>query len=58
MWESHVMLVEIARGRSLPITAAMPVGTFFVVWVSALFVLRWREQRKLQREIDQLTPLQ
>ena len=51
---SIVVLVEIARGRSLPTTAVMPFGTLFLVWVIAFFVLRWREQRKLREELYQL----
>ena len=49
-----VMLVEIARGRSLRITAVMPFATLVVIWIIAFFVFRSRDQRKLRSEIDEL----
>jgi hypothetical protein len=49
-----VMLVEIARGQSLRISAVMPFVTLVVIWVIAFFVLRSRDQRKLRSEIDEL----
>jgi len=49
-----VMLVEIARGRSLRISAVMPFVTLVVIWIIAFFVFRSRDQRKLRSEIDEL----
>lgn len=49
-----VVLVEMARGRSLPMTAVLPFTTLFVIWTIMFFVLRSRDQKKLLREIDQL----
>jgi hypothetical protein len=49
-----VVLVGIARGRSLPVTTVLPFSTLCVVWIVAFFLRRSREQRKLLREIDQL----
>jgi mannitol-specific phosphotransferase system IIBC component len=49
-----VVLVGIARGKSLSMIAVLPFGTLFVSWIVAFFVLRSRDQRKLLREIGQL----
>jgi len=53
-----VVLIGIARGQSLPTSSVMPFGTLFVVWVIAFFVVRARDQRKLLREIDELSNIE
>ena len=53
-----VMLVEIARGRSLRISAVAPFATLVVIWIIAFFVLRSRDQRKLRLEIDELSHIE
>lgn len=50
-----VVLVEMAKGQSLPIRAVMPFAMLFGIWIVAFFVLRSREQRKLRLEIDALS---
>jgi len=37
---------------------AMPFMTLVVIWIGAYFVMRMREQRELQREIDQLNDIE
>jgi len=37
---------------------AMPFLTLTVVWMAAYLVIRMREQRKLQREIDELNEIE
>jgi hypothetical protein len=49
-----VVLIEMARGWSKPISAIMPFATLFVIWIILFFVLRSRNRKKLQREIEQL----
>ena len=39
-------------------TNAMPFMTLVVIWIGAYFVMRMREQRELQREIDQLNDIE
>ena len=36
----------------------MPFMTLVVVWIAAYFVIRMREQRELQREIDELNDIE
>jgi preprotein translocase subunit YajC len=36
----------------------MPFLTLIVVWLGAVFVIRMRQQRELQREIDQLNDIE
>jgi len=50
-------IVALAKigGRDLPIFPnALPFLTLVLIWIAAYFVIRMREQRKLQREIDAL----
>jgi Na+/melibiose symporter-like transporter len=49
-----VVLIEMARGWSKPISAIIPFTTLFVIWIILFFVLRSRNRRKIQREIEQL----
>jgi Na+/melibiose symporter-like transporter len=49
-----VVLIEMARGWSKPISAIMPFTTLFVIWIILFFMLRSRNRRKIQREIEQL----
>ena len=44
----------IAKNRGVPLQRMMPFCVLVVVWIIALFVLRLRSQRELQREIDEL----
>jgi hypothetical protein len=37
---------------------SMPFMTLVVIWIAAYFVIRMREQRELQREIDQLNDIE
>jgi hypothetical protein len=37
---------------------AMPFMTLVVIWIAAYFVIRMREQRELQREIDELNDIE
>ena len=37
---------------------AMPFLTLVVVWIASYFVIRMREQRELQREIDELNEIE
>jgi hypothetical protein len=49
-----LVLIEMARGWSKPVSAIMPFTTLFVIWIILFFVLRSRNRRRLQREIEQL----
>ena len=49
-------LATLAAGRIFP--NAMPFLTLVVVWIAAYFVIRVREQRELQREIDELNRIE
>ena len=37
---------------------ALPFMTLVVIWIAAYFVIRMREQRELQREIDELNEIE
>ena len=37
---------------------ALPFMTLVVIWIVAFFVIRMREQRELQREIDELNEIE
>jgi hypothetical protein len=49
-------LAMVAGGGIFP--KAMPLMTLIVVWIAAYFVIRMREQRGLQREIDRLNDIE
>jgi hypothetical protein len=52
-------LVALARVSDRAIFPnAMPFMTLVVVWIAAYFVIRMREQRELQREIDELNEIE
>jgi preprotein translocase subunit YajC len=53
-----VVLIEMARGWNKPVSAIMPFATLFVIWIILFFVLRSRNRKKLQREIEQLRNLE
>jgi len=36
----------------------IPFLTLIVIWISAVFVIRMRQQRELQREIDELNEME
>jgi hypothetical protein len=42
-----------SRGRGI-IPNGLPFLVFIAIWLSAYFVLRWKEQSKLKREIDEV----
>jgi len=46
-------LAKLAEGRGM-FPNALPFLTLVVIWIGAYFVIRVREQRELQREIDEL----
>ena len=50
-----LLLVMVTRGKIFP---ALPFLTLIVVWIGAVFVIRMRERRALQREIDELNDLE
>jgi hypothetical protein len=37
---------------------AMPFTVVVVIWIAAYFVIRMREQRELQREMDELNDIE
>lgn len=49
-------LVKVAGREIFP--NAMPFMTLVVIWIAAYFVIRMREQRELQREIDELNDIE
>ena len=49
-------LARVAAGGIFP--KAMPFLTVIVLWIVAYFVIRAREQHKLQREIDELNDIE
>jgi hypothetical protein len=48
--------IGIRDPRSFP--KAMPFMTLVIIWIAAYFVIRMREQRELQREIDELNAIE
>ena len=50
-----LLLTRIATNRGLSGWQVLPFTTVFVTWIVAVFVLRRRRRRELQREIDELT---
>jgi len=48
------VLLGIASKTNRPLISVAPFATLVVVWTVAFFALRLREQKKLQREIDEL----
>jgi hypothetical protein len=50
---TFILALAIAAGREI-FPNAMPFMTLVVVWIAAYFVIRVRQQRELQREIDEL----
>jgi hypothetical protein len=49
-------MAMVASGEIFP--KAMPFMTVIVVWIAAYFVIRARDQRQLQREIDELNDIE
>ena len=43
-----------SRACRLPIRNAMPFTVLVMIWIAAYFVVRIRDERKLQQEIDEL----
>ena len=52
-----IVALAIAGGRRV-LSNAMPFLTMVAAWIAAYFVIRAREQRQLQREIDQLDDIE
>jgi hypothetical protein len=50
-------LAKLTRGRGL-FPNALPFLTLVVIWIAAYFVIRMREQRELQREIEELREIE
>jgi len=52
-----ILAMAMVVGRGI-FPSAMPFMTIIVVWMGAYFVIRARDQRKLQREIDELNDIE
>lgn len=55
-----VTFFEMTKGGSLRIRAisVMPFTILFVIWIILFFVLRSRDQRKIRRELDELSEIE
>jgi hypothetical protein len=53
-----LQLLRIAQTNRVPLTALAPVSVLFVAWVIAVFVLRWKEHRELNRQIRELNEIE
>jgi hypothetical protein len=53
-----VVLAKIGGGDKGIFPNAMPFMILVVIWIAAYFVIRMREQRELQREIDDLNEIE
>jgi hypothetical protein len=54
-----VAIVMIGNRKNLnPSVKMIPFFTLLVIWLAAVFVLRMRQQRELQREIDELNAIE
>ena len=58
-----VLIASLGTGnRGMPLKDALlkmiPFLTLVVMWIAAVFVLRMRQQRELQREIDELNEIE
>jgi hypothetical protein len=58
-----VLIASLGTGnRGIPLKEALlkmiPFLTLIVIWIAAVFVLRMRQQRELQREIDELNEIE
>jgi hypothetical protein len=51
-------LALIGRENRAFIPNGLPFAALIVIWMICYFVIRWREQRELQREIEELNELQ
>jgi Flp pilus assembly protein TadB len=52
-------IVMIGNGTNLnPSVKMIPFFTLLVIWLGGVFVLRMRQQRELQREIDELSEME
>jgi hypothetical protein len=58
-----VLIASLGTGnRGMPFEEALlkmiPFLTLIVIWIAAVFVIRMRQQRELQREIDELNEIE
>lgn len=58
-----VLILSLAIGnREMPLKGALlkmtPFLTMVVVWIAGVFIIRMRERRKLQREIEELNEIE
>jgi len=51
-------LALVSPGARGIIPNGLPFLTLMVVWITSFFVIRLREQRELQREIDELKDME
>ena len=54
---TFILALAMIRGSKI-FPNAMPFMTLVVIWIGAYFVIRMREQRELQREIDELNDIE
>jgi len=54
---TFVLALALAAGRGI-FPKAMPFMTLVVVWIVAYFAIRMRQQRGLQREIEELNKIE
>ena len=55
---TFILALAIEAGDQGIFPNAIPFMTLVVVWIAAYFVIRMREQRELQREIDELNDIE
>ena len=54
---TFILALAIVAGRKI-FPNALPFMTLVVAWIAAYFVIRMRQQRELQREIDELKEIE
>jgi hypothetical protein len=54
---TFILAIAIVAGKAI-FPNAMPFMTLVAVWIAAYFVIRVRQQRELQREIDELNDIE